>query len=205
MSVHVERREFTKDVEPFGLLTEGAAGVAVIVLAIVTLAGISTSALASSAAIVIGGGLMVQAMNSAAERFRSVVGVTTAGPAATVAQRVELGGDVMVDCLCGLTGIILGILALVGIATAALLPAALIVYGGALLVGGAASAWSPGMFATGGMEMLIGLAAIVLGIVSVLMAGAAVLVLVGFLAVGAGLLLVSASFSSAILQIVRTA
>ncbi len=60
-----------------------------------------------------------------------------------MAQRVELGGDVMVDCLCGLTGIILGILALVGIATAALLPAALIVYGGALLVGGAASACSP--------------------------------------------------------------
>lgn len=203
MSVHVERREFATDAEPFGLLTEGAAGVAVIVLAIVALAGISTGALASIAAIVIGAGLMVQAMNSAAERFKSV-GMTTAGTTTMVSQRVELGGDVLVDCLCGLAGIILGILALVGIGSGALLSAALIVYGGALLMGGAASAWSPGMFATGGMEMLIGLAAIVLGIVSVLMTGASVLVLVGFLAIGAALLLVSASFSGAILQIVRT-
>jgi hypothetical protein len=199
MSVHVERREFARELEPFGLLTEGAAGVAVIVLAVIALAGVSTHALASIAAIVIGGGLMVQAMNSAAEHVRPA-----AMAAAGVPQRVELAGDVLVDCMCGVTGIILGILALVGIAPAPLLSAALIVYGGALLVSGAASAVSPGLLAAAGMEMLIGIAAVVLGIVSVLMASPAVLVLVGFLAVGAALLLVSASFGSAVWQFVRT-
>jgi hypothetical protein len=54
------------------------------------------------------------------------------------------------------------------------------------------------------MEMLIGLAAIILGVVSVLMAGAAILVLIGFLAVGAALLLVSAAFSNAVAQFFRT-
>jgi hypothetical protein len=55
------------------------------------------------------------------------------------------------------------------------------------------------------MEMLIGLAAVVLGIISVLMAGAAMLVLIGFLAVGAALLLVSAAFGNAVTQFFRTA
>jgi hypothetical protein len=187
--------------EPFGLLTEGAAGVAVIVLAIVALAGVSTHVLASIAAIVIGGGLMMQAMNSAAEQFRPL-----AVPATAVAvQRTELSGDVLVDCLCGVAGIVLGILALVGAGGTALLSAALIVYGGALLVGGAASARLPGLVAPSGMEMLIGLAAVVLGIISVLMAGAAMLVLIGFLAVGAALLLVSAAFGNAVTQFFRTA
>jgi hypothetical protein len=201
MSAHVERAEFAKNLEPFGLLTEGAAGVAVIVLAIVALAGVSTHVLASIAAIVIGGGLMMQAMNSAAEQFRPL-----AVPAPAVAvQRTELSGDVLVDCLCGVAGIVLGILALVGAGGTALLSAALIVYGGALLVGGAASARLPGLVAPSGMEMLIGLAAVVLGIISVLMAGAAMLVLIGFLAVGAALLLVSAAFGNAVTQFFRTA
>jgi hypothetical protein len=200
MSAHVERSDFARNFEPFGLLTEGAAGVAVIVLAVVALAGVSAHALASIAAIVIGGGLMVQAMNSAAEQIRPTAVATTG----VAVQRTELSGDVLVDCLCGVAGIVLGILALVGAGSAALLSAALIVYGGALLVGGAASARMPGLMAPSGMEMLIGLAAIVLGIVSVLMAGAGILVLVGFLTVGAAMLLVSAAFSNAVTQFFRT-
>lgn len=199
MSAHVERSEFARNLEPFGLLTEGAAGVAVIVLAVVALAGVSAHVLASIAAIVIGGGLMVQAMNSAAEQLKP----STVSTGLAV-QRVELSGDVLVDCLCGLAGIVLGILALVGAGGTPLLSAALIVYGGALLVGGAASARMPGLMAPSGMEMLIGLAAIVLGIVSVLMAGAAILVVIGFLTVGAALLLVSAAFSNAVTQFFRT-
>jgi hypothetical protein len=200
MSAHVERSEFARTLEPFGLLTEGAAGIVVIVLAVIALAGVSTHALASIAAIVIGGGLMVQAMNSAAEQLRPM-----AATAASVPMRQpELSGDVLVDCLCGVAGIVLGILALVGAGGPALLSAALIVYGGALLVGGAASTRLPGLIAPSAMEMLIGLAAIVLGIVSVLMTGAAMLVLIGFLTVGAAMLLVSAAFGNAVTQLFRT-
>jgi hypothetical protein len=51
------------------------------------------------------------------------------------------------------------------------------------------------------MEILIGLAAIVLGILAVIFMSSWVLVLVGYLAVGAALLLVSASFSGAVLRL----
>jgi hypothetical protein len=217
MATYIERRWLADEVEPIGLLTEGAAGIAVIVLAIVALAGISSAALASIAAIVIGVGLMVQAFNSAAEHWRMMTNAAVAGP-----PRAQFGGDVMVDCMCGLTGIVLGILALVGINATHLLPPALIVFGGALLVGGAVSlrpsilptaasgsetqavAYGTGS-AVSGMEILIGLAAIVLGILSLLMAGTWVLVLVGFIAIGAALLLASASFSGAVMRLFTAA
>src|SRR5215469_17144809 len=187
MAAYVERRGFANEAEPVGLLTEGAAGIAVIVLAIIALAGVSSEALASIAAIVIGVGLMVQAFNAAAENSKTTTANAVAG-----AYMPEFGGDVMVDCMCGLTGIVLGILALVGMGAAHLLPPALIVFGGALLVSGAMavrpmtlSVSGPGSEATviryqgspaaGGMEILIGLAAVVLGILALLMTGAWVL------------------------------
>lgn len=217
MAAYVERRGFANEAEPVGLLTEGAAGIAVIVLAIIALAGVSSEALASIAAIVIGVGLMVQAFNAAAENSK-----TMTANAVTGTYMPEFGGDVMVDCMCGLTGIVLGILALVGMGAAHLLPPALIVFGGALLVGGAVSMRprtlpttgsgtearaviyqsSP---AAGGMEILIGIAAIVLGILSLLMTGTWVLVLVGFIAVGAALLLASATFNGAVMRLFTTA
>jgi hypothetical protein len=218
MATYVERRGFANEAEPVGLLTEGAAGMAVIVLAIIALAGVSADALTSIAAIVIGVGLMVQAFNSAAEHSKMMT-----ANAATGAHAAELGGDVMVDCMSGRSGIVLGILALVGINAVHLLPPALIVFGGALLVGGAASmrprttlsasssgseAMSvtyQGSPAASGMEILIGLAAIVLGILSLLMAGTWVLVLVGFIAVGAALLLASATFNGAVMRLFTTA
>jgi hypothetical protein len=200
MAAYVEGKKLATEVEPLGLLSEGAAGVAVIVLAIVALAGVSSHALAAIAAIVIGGGLMIQALNSAAEHSKAAAAETVGA-----VRKPALGGEAMVDCLCGFAGIVLGVLALVGSGGGHLLPAALIIFGGGLLVGGAASARSPTLFAAGGMEMLIGLSAIVLGILSVLMTGTAVLVLVGFLAVGAGLLLVSAALGDVMLELFATA
>jgi hypothetical protein len=217
MNTYVERRGLANDAEPVGLLTEGAAGIAVIVLAIIALAGVSAEALTSIAAIVIGVGLMVQAFNSAAEHSKTMTADAAAG-----VHRAEFGGDVMVDSMCGLTGIVLGILALVGMNAAHLLPPALIVFGGALLVSGAVSARPTtvamsgsgsealavthrGSAAAGGMEILIGLAAIVLGILSLLMTGTWVLVLVGFIAVGAAMLLVSATFSGAVMRLFTSA
>jgi hypothetical protein len=57
-----------------------------------------------------------------------------------------------------------------------------------------------GSAATGGIEVLIGIAAIVLGILLLIMAGSSVLVLIGLLAAGAALLLVNATFSGAMLH-----
>ncbi len=209
MAIYVEGRGRASEAEPVGLLTEGAAGIAAIVLAVIALAGVSVGILASIATIVIGVGLMVQAFNSAAESSRI----------AQLAVGADVGGEVMVDCLCGVAGIILGILALVGISTAHLLPPALIVFGGALLLGGAISmrprnlpVSTPGAeprivsfqgsAAAGGMEVLIGIAAVVLGILALIFVTdvAGILLLVGLLAVGVALLLVSATFSGAVMR-----
>ncbi len=210
MAMFFEGRALATDVEPVGLLTEGAAGIAVIVLSIIALAGTAPGALASIVTIVIGVGLMVQAFNSAAEVSKAMAANTVAMP--------DLGGDVMVDLLCGITGIVLGILALVGINAPYLVPSALIVFGGALLLGGAISmrprstqraavGGETQVFsyqssaAAGGMEILVGIAAIVLGILSLIFVGSGVLVLVGFLAVGAALLMVSATFSGTVMRL----
>ena len=130
MATYVEGRSAASDAEPVGLLSEGAAGIAAIVLAVIALAGISSGTLAAITTIVIGVGLMAQAFNSAAEAAKLMPAGAVAGVPA------EMSSEVMVDCLTGIAGIILGILALVGINAAHLVPAALIVFGGALLLDG---------------------------------------------------------------------
>lgn len=165
MVTYVEGRGVASDVEPIGLVSEGAAGIAAIVLAVIALAGISAVVLASIVTIVIGVGLMAQAFNSAAESPAGVAG----------GQPREIGGEVMVDILTGIAGVILGVLALVGINAPHLVPAALVIFGGALLLSGAlamrprsaavptgggqvAVVVSQGAAAAGGMEIMIGIA-----------------------------------------------
>lgn len=208
MAIYTETGGMAADTEPVGLFTEGAAGIAAIVLSIIALAGISSSALASIAAIVIGVGLMVQGFNTAAENLRLPM----------VGGVAEFGGEVMADCLAGGAGIVLGVLALIGLSPAYLLAAALIVFGGSLLLSGALSMRSrvsatgpaggvhlvtaPNSAATGGAELLLGVAAIVLGILALVhAAGSAVLLLVGFMTVGAALLIVSATFGAALMHV----
>jgi hypothetical protein len=213
MAMFQEGRGLVTEAEPLGLLTEGAAGIAVIVLAVIALAGTASGALASIVTIVVGVALMVQAFNSAAENSKVM--------AANAAPVTDLGGEVMVAGLSGITGIILGILALVGINTPYLVPSALVVFGGALLLSGAiglppraAQSTAPGgqtqavsyqgSAAASGMEILIGIAAIVLGILSLVFVGWWVLALVGFIAVGTALLMVSATFSSTVMRLFTT-
>jgi hypothetical protein len=219
MALYAEGRDITVEGEPFGLLTEGAAGIVAIVLGILALAGVSATALASITTIVIGVGLMVQAFNAAAETSKVL---QASGTAATVAARTEIGGEVIVDIGAGLTGIVLGILALIGINPQYLIPAALIVFGGSLLLSGAVAAQSGPSIAAksssgahnqishqnsatiSGFELLIGFVAVILGILSLIVASSGVLVLVGFIAVGAALLVVSASFSGAVMRLFTT-
>ena len=54
------------------------------------------------------------------------------------------------------------------------------------------------------MEILIGIAAIVLGILSLVFVGSWVLALVGFIAVGAALLMVSATFGGTMMRLFAT-
>ena len=207
MAIYAEGKGVAAEAEPFGLLTEGAAGIAAIVLAIVALAGISAGALASITTIVIGVALIVQAFNAAA-----VV-------AAALAAGIELGGEILIDIAAGVTGIVLGVLGLVGINAQYLVPAALVVFGSSLILGGVIAAQGghrvTAMTSSGaqmqvaysnsaaisGLEILVGFAAVILGILALIFQSSWVLVLVGFIAVGTALLIVSASFSAAVVRL----
>ena len=212
MAVFVEGRRLS-EAEPLGLLTEGAAGIAAIVLAIIALAGTATAALASIATIVIGVGLLVQAFNTASEQARMAV---------NGAQFAGFGDEALVDFLAGATGIVLGVLALIGINAGYLVASALVVFGAGLILSGAVAMQTRGGTSVGtegtqlmayrgpvassGFEVLAGLAVVVLGILSlVLGTHSAGLVLVGFIVVGAALLMVSASFSGAVMRLMATA
>jgi hypothetical protein len=216
MAVYGEGRGIAAEAEPFGLLTEGAAGIATIVLGVIALAGVNAGVLASIVTIIIGVGLIVQAFNAAAENSKQfTVSGTTAAVAAGGAER---GSEVMIDVAAGVTGIILGILALVGINAPHLLPAALILFGGALILSGAAAAQGrtamtttasgtavqvsyQGSAAMAGLQILVGFAAVILGILALIFETSWVLTLVGFIAVGAAMLLVSATFSGAVVRL----
>lgn len=218
MAVYGEGRGIAAEAEPFGLLTEGAAGIAAIVLGVIGLAGVSAGALASITTIIIGVGLVVQAFNAAAEVSRGL----NASAAAMAGRGTEMGGDVMIDLAAGVAGIILGILGLVGVNAPHLIPAALIVFGGALILSGAVKAQGrvmtttnaagapmqvsyQGSAAMSGLEILVGFAAIILGILTLIFGASWVLVLVGFIAVGAALLMVSATFSGAVVRLFSAA
>lgn len=216
MAVYGEGRGIAAEAEPFGLLTEGAAGIATIVLGVIALAGVNAGVLASIVTIIIGVGLIVQAFNAAAENSRELSASGTV--AAVVGRGAELGGEVMIDVAAGVTGVILGILALVGINAPHLVPAALIVFGGALILSGAVAAQGrtamtttgsgaplqvsyQGSAAMAGLEILVGFAAVILGILSLIFEASWVLTLIGFIAVGAAMLMVSATFSGAVVRL----
>jgi hypothetical protein len=193
-----------------GPMTEGAAGIAVIVLAILALAAISSGILAAIATIVVGVGLLIEAADTGIEYAR----VTHRTAEAGTAQNAQLGADVSVELLCGVAGIVLGVLALLHAGTIMhLLPAALVVFGAALLLAGF-SATTVGTVrrlesATGtatiaieselaparGIQVLVGIAAIVLGILAFVLATGGTLLMVGLLVVGAALLATSANFT----------
>jgi hypothetical protein len=194
-----------------GPMTEGAAGIAVIVLAILALAAISSGVLTAIATIVVGVGLLIEAANTGMEYAKARnQAVTETG----VARSAQLGADVSVELLCGVTGIVLGVLTLLHAGTVMhLLPAALIVFGAALLLAGF-SATTIGTVrrlesATGtatiaieselaparGIQVLVGITAIVLGILAFVLGAGGTLLMVGLLAVGAALLATSANFT----------
>jgi hypothetical protein len=188
-------------------MTEGAAGIATIVLAILGLAAISPNVLTSVAAIVIGVGLLIEAANTGIESSR----VTAAGTVETA----QLGADITVELMAGIGGIVLGVLALLGAGGVMhLLPAALIVFGGAMLLAGF-SATSIGSMSgvegraimvqselapARGLQVLIGVSAIVLGILSFVLTAGGTLLMVGMLVVGCGLLATSANFTQSFVK-----
>lgn len=202
------------DTTQVGPLTEGAAGIAVIVLAVLGLAAISPGVMASISTIVIGVGLLIEAANTGIEYSR----IGTLGMQAGATPTGQVGADITVELLGGVAGIVLGVLALIGAGGVMnLLPAALIVFGGAMLLAGfnattigAMSGVDGGvggrvmvqseLAPARGLQVLAGISAIVLGILALLLSAGGTLLMVGFLVIGAALLATSANFTQSFMR-----
>ena len=184
-------------------MTESAAGVAVIILAILGLADIAPQALGAIAAIVIGAALLLQAATDVGAYGKAMA---TSGKGSLSAA--EFGGGIAVAFLAGCTGVVLGVLALLGVAALPLVAVALMVFGSVLLIGGGMTAAMslpridavtaepepqatahPASRTAAAASALIGLAGIVLGILALVHLQMTILVLVGLLSIGAALLL----------------
>jgi hypothetical protein len=206
-----ERRGFFSEVAPMTPLTESAAGVAVIILSILGLAHVAPASLAAIAVIVAGGAFLLQMATEAGG-----YGQAWATTESSDVLAAEFGGGMAVEFLVGGAGIVLGILALLGIAPLPLIASALIIFGAVLLIGSGmaaqasaqritASAVDPALRAmarqasgaAAAARALIGLAAVVLGILALVQLDPTILVLVGLLAVGSALLLSSAATAAA--------
>jgi hypothetical protein len=182
----------------------GAAGV--VVLAIVGLAGIDSNTLAAIATILTGafflyeGGSLIPGYRRMASEGQG--------------ERSMGEGGMTAEFMAGVAGIVLGILGLFGIYPTILLPAAVIVFGAALLLTGVTASrlqWllgTPGrpsqehlgevvmeVASLSGNYFFVGVGALVLGILGVIGLSSIVLTLVGLLSLGVAGLLSGASFT----------
>lgn len=196
-----------------GSTSEAVGGAAAIVLTILGLAGIQAAYMMPIAAIAIGGALVVvgaAVMADYSDVFAEI--------AATRGEKVELGGGVTAEFLGGAAGIVLGILALIGLAPVTLSAIAVIVFGGALLLGSGATARLRDLKLNGGAaharaeqlareatltasgaQVLVALASIALGILALTGIQPTTLILVALLALGASIVLSGSAVTTKLL------
>jgi len=210
-----EESRTTTEVAAGGSMAEAIGGIAVIVLAIIGLANLFPVILTAVCSIVLGGALILQtaAMATRFARFAEEAQNANWMPA-------EIGGGLSMGFLGGAAGLVLGILGLVGVYPYVLLPVSAIVFGCAVLLGSGATwgmnavtvdRWSRGnvaarhvasslVSASTGLQLLAGLAAVILGIIGlVLQLPTLNLTLVAFLVLGASVFLSGAAVGSKML------
>lgn len=180
---------------------EGITGIGAVALSIIGLANIFPLVLASIATIALGAALLFEA-GAVAARFSALMSVP--GDTATTTSR---WGGMTSTFLAGAAGIALGILSLLGISPMVLIPIAAIVFGSALIMDSGvnarlaqleASREAPELsddvaresaMASSGIEVLVGLGAITLGVLALVGFNTLTLTLVALLSVGSAVLL----------------
>ncbi len=205
----------------YGGFVDAIGGIATVVLAIIALSGTQEGIITAIATIVFGAALLIQGGTMLSEFSRTMF------PTGMAAPGVEQfsGGTLATLFLSGIGGIVLGVLALLGIYAAVLTAAALIAFGGALVLSSNA-VWQlhvlrrssmGGVYSAGEIlasemasgsaviQALAGVAAIVLGILAVVGIHAPVLTLVGLLVIGATIVMTGSSLSGAAVSFMHPA
>lgn len=183
---------------------EAAGGAAAVVLAILGLAHVSPEHMLPVASIVVGVALLAQA-GLLANGASDVVSREAMGRR----EKMEFEGGISAEALAGGAALVLGILSLIGLDAGVLMSVAAIVLGvGLVLESGATSRLNRlddapatprsttarrAVAGTEGAQMLIGLAAVVLGILALIGLDPMELSLVAMLAVGVSILLSGAA------------
>jgi hypothetical protein len=209
-SVETGAREVTN----YGGLVDAAGGAATVVLAIIGLAGTRTDMLLAIATVVFGAALLIQSGTILSELTHMMF------PAGAAAQADEFSaGGLTIEFVVGTAGIVLGVLALLGLYSIELIAITVIAFGAAIVFG-SNSVWSVyrmkralvrsgGRHAISGSEILAnemaagsaglqafaGLAAIVLGILAVTGNSPVILSLVALLVMGSTILLTGSTLS----------
>lgn len=190
-------------------------GAAAGVLAILALAGVAPGYLVAIAAIALGVAMLFEGGFVAAEYGR----ILNAGSNNGRLAKVELGGGLSGEALAGVAGIVLGILALLGVVPAVLISIAAIVLGAGQMFGSgitsrlnalkidvssehetAKQVASEAMTAATGLQLLVGLAAVVLGILALVGLEPLTLDLVAMLALGSSFLLSGGAIAGRVLS-----
>jgi len=199
-------------------LPELVAGLAVVVLTILGLAGVSPAFLVEIATIVFGVGLLLYGTTTLSLISRIL------GKQAGVDSAAGVASGWAIILVVGAAGIVLGILALLGVSSIQLVAIAVIAFGAALLISsnasmrlrvlaGAAQHVDPAVERlvydtaadTAGLQTMTGLAAIVLGILALSGFAPITLVLVALLGLGCFATLTSAFISGAFARAFRVA
>ncbi len=214
---------FIKETAAYGGFVDAVGGIATIVLAVVGLAHTAPETMVSIATVVFGAALLIQGGTMLSEYARIIF------PAGTASSSVGQfgGGSLSAVFLAGAAGMVLGILALLGVNSTVLTSAAIVAFGAALVLSSnsvwhlhhlkraslAAAEQSPTSgsellanemaFGSAGMQALAGMAAIVLGILALAGNNSAVLSLVALLALGGTLILTGSTLSATVLSFMR--
>jgi len=186
-----------------GSAGEAIGGAAAIVLGILGLIGVFPFILVSAATIAIGAALMLGG-GSLAARFQAM--------AAAEGRVATTGGGMAMLVLSGLGGVVLGILAVLGLVTMTLVPIAIIAFGASLALSGLSSAGASMAYrgqqsflageaeaAASGTEVMVGLAGIVLGIIALAGLYPVILSLISVLAIGGAIVMRATSVAGVML------
>jgi hypothetical protein len=214
-----------RETAAYGGFVDALGGVATIVLAVIGLAGVKPEMMVAIATIVFGVALLVEGGAMVSEYAHNMF------PSGSRSGAIENFGGVGLSAhfLVGASGIVLGVLALLGIQSAILTSVALIAFGAAMvlssnsvwqlhqmkrmamlpmenqLVSGTAILANEMASESAGALSLAGLAAIVLGILAVAGTVPLELGLVALLVLGAGILATGNGFNNAMTSVISAA
>lgn len=194
-----DAQQSTAQVAAGGSTVEALAGITAVILAILGLVGIESGYMFSIAVIAVGVALLSEGAALAARYYDH--------PAGT---------GMNAAFLAGVAGVVLGVLSLLGVASLTLAAVAVLVFGGALLLSAGAlprlacragtedaDMAHEATMGAAGAKVLVGVAAIVLGIMALMGIQAPTLVLVALLTLGAALLLSGLAIGSKMLGALR--